>query len=136
MVLADAFQYIWHKRLLAEEMMRLVGAEGVVTMPHLHSALGANFSAGDTLTPAAYHALFASHRPRLFSDDRILDDVVEHGVVDLTRDVSPEQLGAEASLTLRMSLPMISGDEEMHQMAICVLSSARNCAWDGCISVR
>ena len=102
-VLADAFPYIWHKRLLAEEMMRLVGAEGVVAMPHLHSALGDNFSAGDTLTPAAYHALFASHRPRLFSDERILDDVVEHGVVDLTRDVSPEQLGTEPSLTLLAS---------------------------------
>jgi hypothetical protein len=102
-VLADAFPYIWHKRLLAEEMMRLVGAEGVVAMPHLHSALGDNFSAGDTLTPAAYHALFTSHRPRLFSDERILDDVVEHGVVDLTRDVSPEQLGTEPSLTLLAS---------------------------------
>ena len=102
-VLADAFPYIWHKRLLAEEMMRLVGEDGVVVMPHLHSALGDNFSAGDTLTPAAYHTLFESHHPRLFSDERILDDVVEHRVVDLTRDVSPEQLGTEASLTLLAS---------------------------------
>ena len=99
-VVADAFPYIWHKRLLAEEMMRLAGTDGVVVMPHLHSALGDNFSAGDTLTPAAYHALFELHQPRLFGDERIFNDVVEHRVVDLTRDVSPEQLGTEPSFTL------------------------------------
>jgi len=99
-VVADAFPYIWHKRLLAEEMMRLAGADGVVVMPHLHSALGDNFSAGDTLTPATYYALFASHQPRLFSDEQIFEDVIEHRVVDLTRDVSSEQLGTEPALTL------------------------------------
>jgi uncharacterized protein YbaR (Trm112 family) len=99
-VLADAFPYIWHKRLLAEEMMRLTGEDGVVVMPHLHSALGDNFSAGDTLTPDAYHALFASKNPRLFSDERIFNDMIEDQVVDLTCDVTPEQLGAEPGLTL------------------------------------
>ncbi len=69
-------------------------------MPHLHSALGDNFSAGDTLTPAAYHALFASHQPRLFSDEQMFNDVVEHRVVDLTQGVSPEELGTEPALTL------------------------------------
>ena len=99
-VLADAFPYIWHKRLLAEEMMRLAGEDGVVVMPHLHSALGDNFSAGDTLTPDAYLALLASHQPRLFSDERIFKDVIENRVVDLTCDVTPEQLGTEPALTL------------------------------------
>jgi uncharacterized protein YbaR (Trm112 family)/SAM-dependent methyltransferase len=33
-VLADAFPYIWQKRLLAEEMMRLVDRHGVIVMPH------------------------------------------------------------------------------------------------------
>ncbi len=99
-VLADAFPYVWHKRLLAEEMMRLAGADGVVVMPHLHSALGDNFSAGDTLTPTAYQELFAPHHPRLFSDERMFENVIEHRVVDLSLDVSPEQLGTEAALTL------------------------------------
>ena len=99
-VVADAFPYIWHKRLLAEEIMRVAGPEGVVVMAHLHSALGENFSAGDTLTPAAYRALFASLQPRLFSDDRIFNDLIEDRSVDLTRDVSPEQLGTEPALTL------------------------------------
>jgi uncharacterized protein YbaR (Trm112 family) len=99
-VLADAFPYIWHKRLLAEEMMRLTGERGVVVMPHLHSALGDNFSAGDTLTPEAYQALFAPLEPRLFSDARMFNDAIERAVVDLTQDLSPEELGTEAALTL------------------------------------
>ena len=99
-LLSDAFPYIWHKRLLADELMRLAGPDGVVVMPHLHSALGVNFSAGDTLTPAAYRDLFAAQRPRLFSDERLFEDVLERRVVDLTRDVSPTDLGTEPSLTL------------------------------------
>jgi len=99
-LLLDAFPYVWHKRLLADEMMRLAGDGGIVVMPHLHSASGENFSAGDTLTPAAYQRLFARLGARLFSDRRILDDVLDRRVVDLSHDVTPEGLGDEGSLTL------------------------------------
>lgn len=99
-VLADAFPYIWHKRLLAEEMMRAVGPDGTIVMPHLHSSLGENFSAGMTLTPAGYAELFAPQEPRLFSDDRLFRSVLERRIVDLTRAASPSELGTEPSFTL------------------------------------
>jgi uncharacterized protein YbaR (Trm112 family)/SAM-dependent methyltransferase len=99
-LLADAFPYIWHKRLLAEEMMRLAGPDSVVVMPHLHNALGENFSAGNALTPTAYRDLFAPLQPRLFSDEGLFAQVLEHRAVDLTLDASPADLGAESSLTL------------------------------------
>lgn len=99
-VLSDAFPYIWRRRALAEELMRLVGPEGTLVMPHLHSALGENFSAGMTLTPAGYADLFAPLAPRLFPDSVLFDDVVEHAAVDLTRDVAPDALGTEPSFTL------------------------------------
>jgi uncharacterized protein YbaR (Trm112 family) len=99
-LLLDAFPYIWHKRLVADEMARLAGDDGMIAMPHLHSASGENFSAGDTLTPAAYQRLFARLGARLFSDRRMLDDVLERRVVDLSGDVTPEDLGDESSLTL------------------------------------
>ena len=99
-VLADAFPYIWHKRLCADEMMRVAEPNGVIVMPHLHSAIGANVSAGDTLTPGSYQALFAPLRPRLFSDARLLDGVIEHRVVDLARGLSPTELDTESALTL------------------------------------
>ena len=99
-VLADAFPYIWHKRLCANEMMRVARPDGVVLMPHLHSALGENISAGNTLTPDGYQNLFAPHRPRLFSDARLLEAVVEHQIVDLAHGLSPAELGTESALTL------------------------------------
>ena len=99
-VLADAFPYIWHKRLCADEMMRVAKPDGVVLMPHLHSALGDNFSAGNTLTPGGYQHLFAPHQPRLFSDARLFEQRLEHRVIDLTHGLSPDDLGAESALTL------------------------------------
>jgi uncharacterized protein YbaR (Trm112 family) len=99
-VLADAFPYIWHKRLLAEEMMRAVGSQGVIVLPHLHSSLGENFSAGMTLTPAGYASLLESHAPRLFSDEHLFDDVLNQRTVDLTRSASPTEIGTEPSFTL------------------------------------
>ena len=99
-LLSDAFPYIWHKRLLAEEMMRLAGPDGAVVMPHLHSALGENVSAGDTLTPAAYRDLFTPQQPRLFSDARLFTELLERRAVDLTRDVLPADLRGEPSLTI------------------------------------
>jgi SAM-dependent methyltransferase len=99
-LLADAFPYIWHKRLAADELVRLAGPGGIVVLPHLHSALGENFSAGNTLTPAAYRDLFAAQQPRLFSDVRLFTDLLDERAVDLSNDVTPEGLGAEPSCTL------------------------------------
>ena len=100
LVLSDAFPYIWHKRMLAEEMMRLAGSGGIVVLPHLHSSLGENVSAGMTLTPAAYRDLFAPAQPRLYSDARLLAGALQHRRVDLTRDGSPTDLDTEPSLTI------------------------------------
>ena len=99
-VLSDAFPYIWHKRLLAGEMLRLAGDGGTILMPHLHSSLGFNFSAGMTLTPEAYRDLFAPAQPRLFRDSDLLGDILGHTAIDLSRDVTPEQAGHEPSVTL------------------------------------
>ena len=99
-MLSDAFPYIWRRRALAEELMRLVGPSGTLVMPHLHSALGENVSAGMTLTPADYADLFAPLAPRLFSDRTLFDALVDDAVVDLSRHVSAEALGTEPSLTL------------------------------------
>jgi uncharacterized protein YbaR (Trm112 family)/SAM-dependent methyltransferase len=102
-VLSDAFPYIWHKRLLAGEMMRLASDRGTILMPHLHSSLGFNFSAGMTLTPAAYRDLFGPAHPWLFRDSDLLNDILGHTAIDLSRGVTPEQAGDEPSVTLLAS---------------------------------
>jgi len=98
-VLSDAFPYIWHKRLLADEMMRLAGPDGTIVMPHLHSALGENFTAGMPLTPSAYHDLLEPHHPRLFRDSALLEDVLQ-GTLDLSRGEPPEALAGEPALVI------------------------------------
>ena len=99
-LLSDAFPYIWHKRLLAGEMQRVANGDGVIVMPHLHSAHGDNYSAGDTLSPTAYSNLFAPLRPRLFDDRILLDGVLKERVVDLANQMSPAGCGDTPSITL------------------------------------
>ena len=99
-VLMDAFPYIWHKRLCADEMMRVTRHDGIIALPHLHSSAGENVSAGDPLSPSAYRDLFAPLQPALFSDARLLDALIEEACVDLADDRAPDQLRGEPSLTL------------------------------------
>jgi uncharacterized protein YbaR (Trm112 family) len=98
-VLSDAFPYLWHKRLVTDEMMRLAGPSGVVVMPHLHSSLGWNFTAGMPLTPAAYRNLLEPQNPKLFRDSALLDQVLD-GYLDLTSSESPEALDGEPALVI------------------------------------
>jgi uncharacterized protein YbaR (Trm112 family)/SAM-dependent methyltransferase len=99
-VLSDAFPYIWRKRLLAAELMRAVADDGVVVLPHLHSADGWNHSQGMALTPPAYAALFAPLAPRLYLDRTLLDGAIDVGAVDLSVPVAPTAVGTEPSVTL------------------------------------
>ena len=99
-LLNDAFPYLWQKRLAAQEMQRVASAEGVVVLPHLHNALGENYTAGDGLTPAAYRDLFLPFGPRLFDDGPMVDGVLDRRIVDLTAGAEPEALGATPSVTL------------------------------------
>ncbi|MYD69980.1 MAG: class I SAM-dependent methyltransferase [Acidobacteria bacterium] len=99
-LLSDAFPYIWQKRMLAREMQRVASPDGVIALPHLHNALGENYTAGDGLTPAAYRDLFLPFKPRLFDDRPMVDSVVDRRIVDLTADVEPGELAETPSVTL------------------------------------
>lgn len=99
-MLSDAFPYIWRRRALAEELIRLVDARGTLLLPHLHSARGENFSAGMTLQPAGYADIFAPLAPRLYPDSALFDGLVAGATVDLTHPRAPEAFGDEPSLTL------------------------------------
>ena len=106
-VLADAFPYIWHKRMLAADLMRIAEPDGCIVMPHLHSSLNFNYSAGMTLTPAAYADLLAARKPRLFRDQALTDGVLDRHVIDLSVPASPDDVGDEPSVTL------VAGGEEL-----------------------
>lgn len=99
-VCSDAFHYIWSKRLLAGEMVRLTGDEGVVVLSHIHNSLGENFSEGMPLAPEWWRNLFAELNPRLFREREVFERVVTRQPVDLSPNYSDEELGEEAALFL------------------------------------
>src|SRR5262249_19448753 len=99
-VCSDAYHYIWSKRLLACEMMRLAGDDGTVMLPHIHNSLGENFSAGMPLTPAHYRSLFANLNARLFRESLILTQFINRKPIDLSDRESDEALAQEAALVL------------------------------------
>ena len=99
-VCSDAFHYVWSKRLLATEMLRVTDDAGVVLLPHLHNALQENFSAGMPLTPAHYRSLFAVHETRLFRERSIFSQFIQHEPIDLARQETDEDLVAEPALSL------------------------------------
>jgi uncharacterized protein YbaR (Trm112 family) len=96
----DAFHYIWSKRLLADEMTRAAGDAGLVVVTHVHSALGQNAAAGNTLTPAAYARLFEARQVRLFREDPWIDAVVDGRVIDLGTTETPSCCGSAPAIAL------------------------------------
>lgn len=97
-VCSDAFHYIWSKRLLACEMMRLAGVQGTVLLPHVHNATGANYSAGMPLLPAHYRSLFA--QVRVLRESTIFAQFIAGEPIDLSREEADEALTEEAALVL------------------------------------
>jgi uncharacterized protein YbaR (Trm112 family)/SAM-dependent methyltransferase len=99
-VCSDAFHYIWSKRLLSSEMMRLTGDQGVIILSHIHNALVDNFSAGMPLAPEWWRNLFAEMDARVFKESEVFESFLNHAPVDLSIDYSDEQLRDEQALFL------------------------------------
>lgn len=99
-LLSDAFPYIWQRRLLATELLRATSQHGTLLMPHLHSSLGWNHTAGMALTPEAYADLFVPADPRLFSDEALFDQAVEGRWLDLAGHRAPAELDSVNAVTL------------------------------------
>lgn len=67
----DVVHYVWSKRTLATDLLRVTGPRGWIAWTHVHSALGRNVTSGNTLAPAHYAALFGD-RTVLACDERAL----------------------------------------------------------------
>lgn len=99
-VCSDAFHYIWTKRLLASELMRLAGPGGAVVVTHAHNARQWNPSAGMPLPSEAYEELFAELSPRLFAEKLLLDQIVAGGTLDFSAAHPRDALDADLALTI------------------------------------
>lgn len=105
---ADAFEYIWNRRLFAEEMFRLLQAAGVVVITHAHNSWADNPSMGMPLSAKGYRHLGRRIRARVFGDDGLRARLLERGTVDFASEPSLETLIAEPSFTL----VGVKGDDE------------------------
>jgi uncharacterized protein YbaR (Trm112 family) len=99
---ADAFMYIWTKRQMVGEMLRLIDQPGprAALITHAHNQLVWSHSHGQPLTPEGYRDLFETLEPRLFGESALLDDVVAGGPLDLSRRDDLRALEADHALTI------------------------------------
>jgi uncharacterized protein YbaR (Trm112 family)/SAM-dependent methyltransferase len=97
---SDAFHYVWTRRLLAFEMMRLVADGGAIVLAHLHNLLVENPSSGMPLDPAGYRRLFDALPNRLVGERALLDAALDGWAIDVSNDVDDGALAAEAALAL------------------------------------
>jgi SAM-dependent methyltransferase/uncharacterized protein YbaR (Trm112 family) len=102
-VCADAFQYVWTKRLAVCEMTRVVDrgpAPGAVVISHTHNQLEWSPSLGQPLPPMGYRDLFETLEPRVFGDARLLVEVIGGGPLDLGAVHDAASLDADPALTI------------------------------------
>jgi uncharacterized protein YbaR (Trm112 family)/SAM-dependent methyltransferase len=97
---SDAFHYVRAKQLLAREMVRLVGTDGVIALTHLHNRFCENPTPGSPLSPAWYRQLFEGYGPRVFRESGLLDKFLSGHAVDLARSASDDELQTEPALCL------------------------------------
>lgn len=95
---SGTFEYIWSRRMLASEMVRLVGGSGAIVVTHMHNALCENPSEGMPLDPGGYRSLFEGLSPRLFKESVMLDAILDGSPLDLSTDYSDEELEQEPAL--------------------------------------
>lgn len=97
---ADAFEYIWNRRLFAEEMYRLLDDPGVMVITHAHNSWVDNPSMGMPLSARGYTHLGQRIHARLYGDDALRANLLASGTIDLGGMQSADALTAEPSFTL------------------------------------
>ncbi|MGE0448557.1 MAG: hypothetical protein AB7Q29_03140 [Vicinamibacterales bacterium] len=100
-VCSDALMYVWVKRLLVSEMLRIVNAPaaGTVLVNHAHNQQVWSPSHGQTLTPEGYRRLFDTAEVHTFGESGLFEHVVAGEAFDLSRDTPEGVLAGEAALT-------------------------------------
>jgi hypothetical protein len=107
---ADAFMFIWTKRQLVQEMLRLIdhpdaSVPGAVVIGHTHNALVWSPSHGNTLPPQGYRDLFETLDPRLFAEGDLFADALARGALDLSRRDPDDRLDHDPALVIVASRP-------------------------------
>jgi uncharacterized protein YbaR (Trm112 family) len=112
-ICADAFMFIWTKRLFVQEMLRIAG-DGLrgeaVAITHTHNQLQWSPSLGQPLPPRGYLALFETVPARIYSEAAMFADILGGRPIDLSRRDSDEAIDADPALMI-----IASRDERVFQ---------------------
>lgn len=92
----DAAHYVWSKRTLSTDMLRVAGPKGWVAWTHVHAAPDANRTAGHTLTPAHYGSLFGRRTVLAAADHAIVQAVMAGYALPWEAPEAPGVAGAGA----------------------------------------
>lgn len=104
----DCFHYVQSKAALSAELLRVLKPEGLLLLSHLHNAKAQNPTAGIPLAPEVYARCFAGIPHLLLDERRILEDLMNRGVLDLRGD---------------------GGDDPADAPALCMIGSRRDRIW-------
>jgi uncharacterized protein YbaR (Trm112 family) len=101
----DAFMFIWTKRLLVGEMLRLLddpngGTPAAALLGHVHNADVWSPSHGNPLPPQGYLDLFETLEARMYGEATLFADVVNGGPLDLSRHDSADVMAQDPALAV------------------------------------
>ena len=79
----DGFHWVRSSQELAQELTRILQAEGILLLPHLHNRMVYE-GIGYPLSPEEYSSLFGALEPRLLPESKIVEDFTKEGSIDLS----------------------------------------------------
>ena len=107
----DAFHYVDARALLAKELERVLGHEGMLLLLHLHNALVENVAAGKPLSPSTWKGLFDNLDVMALPEKSIVEDFILRDRLDLSKKYSKEELNLSDAISIIGGVNFSSFDE-------------------------
>jgi SAM-dependent methyltransferase/uncharacterized protein YbaR (Trm112 family) len=97
---SGAFEYVWARRSLADEVKRSLSPQGVALMTHLKNINCDTFNPGMPLDPAGYRRLFSDWPNHAFNESELFREAVAGQAIDFSAGRTDEELEAEPGLAV------------------------------------
>jgi SAM-dependent methyltransferase/uncharacterized protein YbaR (Trm112 family) len=97
---SGAFEYVWARRSLADEIKRALSPAGVMLLTHLKNLNCDTFNPGMPLDPAGYRRLINDWPNRAFGESELFNQAVQGTAIDFQAGRSDEELEGEPGLAL------------------------------------
>ena len=99
-LMLDAFHLVQARASLAHEMERIVSAQGLLLLPHLHNSLKYNPSAGKPLSPSGWAGLFHRFAVKDMPEAALVEDFMLRDRLDLTREYPEAEIDSSDAVHL------------------------------------